>query len=243
MNFSPPLEQGILLRRYKRFLADIRLADNTVITAHCPNTGAMRGCSSPESAAAFSYSANPRRKYPYTLEMVQEQGVWVGVNTARANSIVSEAVLQRRIGQWQDVNHIQTEVRISAETRLDLRLTHTDSSTTMVEIKSCSLAENGVALFPDAVTARGAKHLQELTRLAAAGEKSVIFYLVQRQDASVFRPAEEIDAVYTAHFIEALKSGVQALVYQVQISPAGIEIIRELPVAEEYAAIFRGGTA
>ncbi len=242
MEFSPPLQQGVLVRRYKRFLADIRLADSTVITVHCPNTGAMRGCSSAESPAALSYSANPRRKYPHTLEMVRENGVWVGVNTARANSIVSEAVLQGRIAQWQDVVHIQAEVRISAKTRLDLRLTHADSSTTMVEIKSCSLAENGVALFPDAVTARGAKHLQELTRFAAAGEKSTIFYLVQRQDASVFRPAEEIDAGYAARFAEALKSGVQALVYQVKISPVGIEVQRELPLAEQYASILQEGT-
>ncbi len=242
MEFSPPLAQGTLIRRYKRFLADICLADGTIITAHCPNTGAMRGCSSAGSPVAFSYSANPARKYPHTLEMVREHGVWVGVNTARTNTIVSEAILQGRIARWQDVTHIQAEVRISAGTRLDLRLIHADGTTTMVEIKSCSLAEDGVALFPDAVTVRGAKHLQELANLAAAAEKSAIFYLVQRQDASVFRVAEEIDARYAECFVAALKRGVQVVVCQARISPAGIEVIRELPVAGKYASILQDGT-
>ncbi len=234
MFFSPPFSQGILIRRYKRFLADIRLEDGSVITVHCPNTGAMRGCSTPESPAAFSVAANPKRKYPHTLEMVCENGVWVGVNTIRCNKIVSEAITGGKIAQWQDVEDIQTEVRISPQTRLDLCLTHSDGSTTMVEIKSCSLAENGCALFPDAVTARGTKHLRELTALAAAGEKSAIFYLVQRQDASVFRPAREIDADYAHAFIAAQRTGVQVLVYQADVSPEKIEISRQLPLTAEY---------
>ncbi len=241
MFFSPFLEQGILLKRYKRFLADIRRADGSLLTVHCPNTGAMRRCSSAGSLAAFSLAVNPGRKYPHTLEMVQDNGVWVGVNTSRTNSIVREAIVQGKIRQWQDVDHIQGEVRISSKTRLDFCLTHRDSTTTMVEVKSCSLAENNLALFPDTVTVRGTKHLDELTTLAGSGQKSAIFYLVQRQDAQAFRPAAEIDTRYAQSFIKAVNAGVQALVYQVEISPAGIEVVRELPFAGEYASIVRGG--
>lgn len=230
MNFDPPLITGQLIRRYKRFLADIRFPDGTTITAHCPNTGAMLGCSTPGSPAALSISDNPKRKYRHTLEMVRENGGWVGVNTARTNGIVAEAITKGNISQWQDVEKIEREVKISARTRLDLRLHHQDGSTTMVEIKSCSLARENVAIFPDAVTVRGTKHLHELTDIAAAGEKSAIFYLVQRGDAESFRPAVEIDPDYAAAFSRARKAGVQALIYQVAISPAAIEVIRELPL-------------
>ena len=231
MKFDPPLLNGLLLRRYKRFLADIRLADGSEITVHCPNTGAMRGCSAPGSPAAISEAKNPRRKYHHTLEMVKMNGGWIGVNTALTNKLVMEAVAAGKVSQWQDVEKMKAEVTISKETRLDLQLFHQDGSNTLVEIKNCSLAEEGCAMFPDAVTVRGTKHLRTLQTLAAAGRKAAMLLLVQRMDADRFRPAWEIDPTYAAAFAEAQAAGVTILVYQAEVNPEGIEVVHQLPLA------------
>lgn len=228
MFFNSPLTTAVLLQRYKRFLVDVKLADGSTVTAHCPNTGSMLSCSAPGSLAAISSSDNPNRKYPYTLEMVRDKTTWVGVNTSRTNALVAEAIEEGRIREFQEVTSIKREVKVSAESRLDLLVSHS-GRTTYMEVKNCSLAENGCAMFPDAVTARGTKHLHELIQLAAAGRETCIFFLVQRMDADRFAPAAHIDPLYSRTLQLAAEKGVNILVYQARISLEGIEIKRKLP--------------
>lgn len=229
MIFQPPLIPGILVRRYKRFLADITLQNGETITAHCANTGAMLGCSTPGSPVGLSLSPNPTRKYPHSLEIVQENGIWVGVNTAKTNALVAEAIEAGNINEFADTLRIKREVKVSASSRLDLQL-FLQNSSIYVEIKNCSLAENGVAMFPDAVTTRGTKHLKELMGLAADGMEAAIFFLVQRSDAEVFRPAVHIDPLYAKTLAEAAASGVTVLAYRAEVNMAGIEVSHPLPI-------------
>lgn len=228
MLFSKPLTHGTLIKRYKRFLADVRLESGEIVTAHCPNTGTMLSCSTPESAVCLSWSDNPKRKYPFTLEMVIDNSTWVGVNTAKTNKLVVEAITKGQITEFQDYDTLKTEVKVSSHSRLDLLVTHRDCST-FIEIKNCSLAAEGCAMFPDAVTARGTKHLYELIKLKEQGEKACIFFLVQRMDADRFSPASHIDPVYAKALEEAKNAGVMLLVYQARVSPEGIDVVRSLP--------------
>jgi sugar fermentation stimulation protein A len=232
MEFATPLIHGTLIKRYKRFLADVQLADGQIITAHCPNTGTMLSCSTPGSGVYLSISDNPKRKYPHTLEMVRDNETWVGVNTSLTNKLVVEAITKGRILEFADIDSVKTEVKTSSKSRLDLLITQHDQLT-YVEIKNCSLAIDGCAMFPDAVTARGTKHLNELIRLKKEGFGSCIFFLVQRIDADKFRPATQIDPVYGKTITQAMTAGVQTLVYQAEVSPSGIEVVRPLPYIVE----------
>lgn len=228
MKFDSELIQGRLIKRYKRFLADIELDSGEVITAHCPNTGRMLGCSTPGSPVALSISDNPKRKYPHTLEMVHENSTWVGVNTARTNEIVAEAIRKGSIAEFPIVDSIKKEVKTSEHTRLDLQLI-VEGKPVFIEIKNCSLAENNVAMFPDAVTERGTKHLHELIQLSKSGKETCIFFLVQRMDADCFKPASYIDEVYAKTLRTASEAGVKILAYQAEVNLEAIEVIRQLP--------------
>lgn len=229
MEFEAPLQHGTLIRRYKRFLADIRLDDGTEITAHCPNSGSMRSCSEPGSQVCISRSDNPGRKYPLTLEMVHNGKTWIGVNTSRTNQIVAEAIERGQIQELSKFSALKREVKTSAGSRLDLLL-ETTAGQTYIEVKNCSLAENGVALFPDAVTTRGSKHLRELQRLVKEGHRGIIFFLVQRLDCSSFSPAAAIDPTYSTTLGEVYRSGVEILAYQARVSPESITVVCSLPV-------------
>ncbi len=228
MQFDTPLIHGKLIKRYKRFLADIQLDTGKIITAHCPNTGTMLSCSSPGSDVFLSISNNPKRKYPHTLEMVQDNKTWVGVNTSRTNKLVIEAIKKGQISELIHFDTIKAEVKTSKESRLDL-LIRQQNQDTYVEIKNCSLAINRCAMFPDAVTTRGTKHLNELIKLKEKGFESCIFFLVQRMDADRFTPATHIDKVYAKTIEQAATAGVQILVYQADVSPTGINVVRPLP--------------
>lgn len=229
MKFTTPLIQGHLIKRYKRFLADIELISGEIITAHCPNTGTMLSCSKPGSAVALSVSDNPKRKYPHTLEMVRDNSTWVGVNTARTNGVVAEAILDGRIVEFGRVETLKREVKTSDHTRLDLQVFSPEKET-YVEVKNCSLAENRCAMFPDAVTTRGTKHLMELIRLNSEGKRSCIFFLIQRMDADRFSPASHIDEVYANTLREAEDKGVMVLAYQARVTPEAIEVVGSLPL-------------
>jgi sugar fermentation stimulation protein A len=228
MKFTSLLVQGTLIKRYKRFLADVRLDSGEIITAHCPNTGTMLSCSAPASRVCLSRSENPKRKYPFTLEMVKERSTWVGVNTARTNKIVVESLEKGQIAEFQDIAAVKAEIKTSDHTRLDLQVVHGNNST-FIEVKNCSLAIDGWAMFPDAVTARGTKHLHELIRLSRQGQRTCIFFLVQRTDADRFCPASHIDAVYSDALAQAGAAGVMILAYQAEVTPQKIEVIRSLP--------------
>ena len=228
MLFNNELLSAVLKKRYKRFLADVVLDDGSTMTAYCPNTGSMRSCSTPGSKVLLSKSENEKRKYPYTLEMVRSGDTWVGVNTGLTNQIVVEAINQGKIPELGHVEVVNTEVKVSSNSRLDV-MVEAVGLKTYIEIKNCSLVEGEVAMFPDAVTARGTKHLYELAKLVEQGCGGVIFYLVQRDDAKIFRPAVQIDPVYAAALNEVAKLGVKVLVYQAKVKPSGIEVENSLP--------------
>ncbi|MDD2466343.1 MAG: DNA/RNA nuclease SfsA [Desulfobulbus sp.] len=217
-----------LIKRYKRFLADVMLADGTNLTVHCPNSGSMRGCATPGSPVVISRSDNPKRKYAWSLEMVQEQGVWIGIHTGRTNHLVHEALLTGVINDFGPISQITPEVVVSAKSRLDF-LIESEQGTTYLEVKNCSLAEQGIAYFPDAVTSRGAKHIHELVQLAAAGYGAAVLFCIQRSDAHLCKPAAHIDPVYAETVAWAAGLGVNFLAYQAEVTPQEIAIRRVLP--------------
>lgn len=228
MNFSPPLQAATLLKRYKRFLADVRTDKGHEITVHCPNSGAMLGCATPGSPVLLSTSPNPKRKYPQTLEMIKEGDTWIGINTMRTNAIVAEAILGGDIAELRGIDILTREITTSKSSRLDLLLER-GSEKIYVEIKNCSLVEGGVAMFPDAVTVRGTKHLNELMRLVGLGNQGIIFFCVQRDDGALFKPAAHIDPIYAKTLAKAQQCGVKILVYQASVLPGSITIDKAIP--------------
>ena len=229
MQFNQELQPGTLVRRYKRFLADVQLDNDEIITVHCPNSGSMLGCSVPGSPVLLSRADNPRRKYPQTLEMVQSGTVWVGVNTALTNRLVREALEKGVIIEFGPLDAITQEIKTSDSTRLDFLLQQ-GGNRIFMEVKNCSLAVNRVAMFPDAVTARGTKHLRELAVLRQQGNLAAVLFCVQREDADYFRPAAHIDPLYADTLVTAAAAGVMVLAYQAVVSPRAIRIVRKLPV-------------
>ncbi len=228
MQFETPLQPATLVKRYKRFLADVITEGGQEITVHCPNSGSMRGCSTPGSPVMLSTSPNLKRKYPQTLEMIREGDTWIGVNTMLTNKIVAEAILEGRIKELRNIDTLTREVCTSKSSRLDLLLERGDEKI-YVEIKNCSLVEDGWATFPDAVTARGTKHLNELAELVKKGHRGVIFFCIQRTDAEKFRPAAHIDPLYAQTLAEVDRKGVEILAYQAEITPESIIINTKIP--------------
>ncbi len=228
MHFETPLQPATLIKRYKRFLANVTTEQGLEITVHCPNSGSMRGCSTPGSPVMLSTSPNPKRKYPQTLEMVKEGETWIGVNTMLTNKIVAEAILEGKISEFQKIDTLTREVTTSKSSRLDLLLER-GAEKIYVEIKNCSLVEDGWATFPDAVTARGTKHLKELADLVAKGHRGVIFFCIQRTDAKRFRPAAHIDPLYARTLAEVSKKGVEIMAYQTEIGPESIIVTTPIP--------------
>ena len=233
MLFPQPLIEGVLIRRYQRFLADVRLSDGRHITAHTANTGSMLGCSGPGSRVWLIRALNPARKYPLSWEIVEvAPGVLVGINTALPNRLVQEAVEHGVARELQGYDRIRGEVAYGTErSRIDLLLERaTDNTRCYVEVKNVTAAGQGIALFPDAVSARGAKHLRELMAVVAAGQRGVLCFCVQRGDVHEVRPADAIDPLYGATLRQALAAGVEAIAYRAEISPAGITLRTPLPV-------------
>lgn len=228
MQFTPPLQSATLIKRYKRFLADVRTNDGKKTTVHCPNSGSMRGCSTPGSQVMLSTSPNPGRKYPQTLEMIKESDTWIGINTMLTNTIVAEAILAGHIKELQNIDTLTREVVTSKSSRLDLLLERGNEKI-YVEIKNCSLVEDGWAMFPDAVTTRGTKHLNELAMLVEQGHQGIIFFCIQRTDADQFKPAAHIDPTYATTLANVHKKGVQILAYQAEILPEAITIQKSIP--------------
>lgn len=226
----PPLIPGRLMRRYKRFLADIELEDGRVVTAHCPNSGSMRGCDDPGNPVCLSYSPNPHRKLPYTWELVQVDGFWVGLNTLLPNRLAEEAILDGTITELQGYDRLRREVPYGSErSRIDILL-EGEQGRCFVEVKNVTLVENGLALFPDAVTERGQKHLRELIEVVRNGERGVILFTVQRGDGVAVAPADAIDPVYGRLLREAVTIGVEALAYRARVEPEAIRLTERLPI-------------
>jgi len=235
MKFTSALEEGVLVQRYKRFLADVRLADGSIITLHCPNTGAMTNCADPGSRVWFSTSNNASRKYPCTWEIVETvTGHRIGINTGRANGMVREALEKGLIRSLDPYGTIQAEVRYGVEnSRIDFRLS--DSAVgepdCYVEVKSVTLLlENGCGAFPDAVTARGIRHLRELIEMRRQGHRAMLLFCVQHSGIRHVQPADHIHPQYGALLRTAAAEGVEILAMGVQFEDDGIALHQQMPV-------------
>ena len=226
----PPLVPGTLIKRYKRFLADVKLKDGTIVTAHCPNTGRMTGCSEPGRRVYLSTHDNPKRKLKYTCELIKMPTSLVGVNTLVPNRLVFESVKAGVVPELTGYEAVEREVKINDHTRLDLLLTNHNGQRCYGEIKNCTLVNDGVAAFPDAVTARGLKHITELEARVDSGHRSFMFYFIQRMDANVFKPADHIDPEYGKGLRRAVRRGVEILAYDVSIDLKGIRLNQRIPI-------------
>ena len=235
--FDPPLVRGRLVRRYKRFLADVVLETGEEVTAACPNTGSMLGLAEPGTVVWLSISDSPLRKLRHTWELLEVENcgasALVGINTARPNRIVEAAIGSGRVPELAGYDRIRREVRYGKRSRVDLLLEAAGRLPCYVEIKNVHLSRRpGLAEFPDCVTARGARHLAELAAMAAAGARAVMFYLVQRDDAQSFALAHDIDPSYAAAHVAARAQGVEAIAYCCRLTPETISLDRQLPIID-----------
>lgn len=238
MKFAAPLVEGRLLRRYKRFLADVELASGGVITASCPNTGSMMGCCEPGSRVWLSESDSPTRKYRHSWELVEVSAgnagepVMVGINTGLPNRLVAEAIESGVIAELSGYATLRREVPFGEErSRVDLLLESPGREDCYVEVKNVTAAvAGGVAVFPDAVSERGAKHLRELMRLKSQGLRPVQVYCVQRSDVVEVRPADNIDPAYGRMLREAIAAGVEVIAYRAIVTAGGVALERRIDV-------------
>lgn len=240
MTRYPNLVPGVLLRRYKRFLADVRLESGEEVVAHCPNTGSMKAVNVPGCRVWLSPSDNPKRKLAWTwewIELPQPTGALAlaSVNTGRANRIVEDAILAGDIAPLTGYQTLKREVSVS-DARLDFRLDDPDKGTVYIEVKQVTLKEaDGHGYFPDAVSARGTKHLHTLTALAQRGKRAVLLFCVAHEGINDVAPAAHIDAVYAAALAEAVTAGVEVLAYGILLerqaeTPVAVRLARALPV-------------
>ncbi len=228
MRWPSPLIEGRLVRRYKRFMADIELADGTVVTAHCANTGSMKGCR-PEGAKVLISPANdPKRKLKYTWELVDIDGTWVGINTSKPNGIVEEAIRAGIITELHPFDSLRREVKYGVNSRIDILLENVGVKT-YVEVKNATLAEDGLARFPDSVSVRASKHMRELANMVEQGHRAAVVFLVHRDDCSAFAPADDIDPDYGNALRAAARSGVLVLPYLARCSAQGVDVLKRLP--------------
>jgi len=224
MTFNRPLIPGKLIKRYKRFLADIELESGEFITAHCPNSGSMKTCAIPGWKVMLSESDNPKRKYRYTWEMVHNEKCWIGINTIVPNIIVEEAIKNNIIPELSGYDEIKREVKYGENSRIDIYLKN-DQEICYVEVKNVTLVEDdGNYYFPDSVTSRGLKHLHELMEMKKQLHRAVMLFVIQRSDGKNFKPASHIDPKYAEGLKLAYENGVEILVKQADVSPKEIII-------------------
>ena len=234
MLFDTELIEGTLIKRYKRFLADVKLPNGDVVTAHCPNSGSMKGYKEEGLGVWLSKSNNPKRKLAYTWEMVEDSsGEKIFVHAAKANTLVKEAIEEGKIKALQGYEKIRTEVKYGNQnSRIDLLLEN-DNEKCYVEVKSVTMKEGDTLMFPDSVTTRGQKHLQELMEVKAKGDRALLFFAVLREGGKGFLPAYEIDPVYAQLLQESRDKGVEVLIYQVRFKGLEISLEKEIDFISE----------
>ncbi len=226
----PTLTAGTLIRRYKRFLADVALADGTVVTAHCPNPGRMLGLNAP-GLRVWLRAAPPGRSLAYGLELVEADGTLVGINTAMPNRLVREALADGRLATFTGYSGVRSEVRYGSEnSRIDLLLEDARRGRCWVEVNNVHWRVGEDARFPDAVTTRGAKHLRELRAQVAIGDRGALVYVVQRDDCAALKLARDIDPHYAEACVVAAAAGVEIVAYACRVALDGIELSRPLPI-------------
>ncbi|MCP5382202.1 MAG: DNA/RNA nuclease SfsA [Kordiimonadaceae bacterium] len=235
MNYEHDLLSGTLIKRYKRFLADVKLESGEIVTAHCANSGSMMGLKEEGFPVWLSPATNPKAKLSYKWELVQAGDALVGINTSLPNRIVEEAILCGKIAELQGYQNLRREMKYGQNSRIDIFLSDHigDKPDCYVEIKSVTLSrESGIGEFPDAVTARGAKHLAELGDMTDQGYRSVMLYLAQRGDIEKFRIASDIDPAYADALKTAKKKGVEAYCYICDVTPKAIIVGETVPILE-----------
>jgi sugar fermentation stimulation protein A len=232
MKLEAPIERAQLIKRYKRFLADVTLADGRELTVHCPNPGAMTGLAVPGMMVGLLPAPNPKAKLPLRWELCHADGSWVGVNTNRPNKLAEEAVLAGAIPELAGYDSLRREVKYGENSRIDLFLETPDRPDCYVEIKNVHLMRKpGLAEFPDSVTARGAKHLGELANMVADGHRAVMLFIVQRTDCSTMSLAHDIDPNYAKAMAEARAAGVEVYCYKCAIDEETIGVTEPLTFA------------
>ncbi|MEJ2619482.1 MAG: DNA/RNA nuclease SfsA [Candidatus Thiodiazotropha sp.] len=230
----PPLKDGHIVKRYKRFLADVELLGGELVTAHCPNTGSMSGCWEPGAPVQISHSDNPRRKLPWTLERVDMGQGWIGVHTGRTNPLIEEALREAKIAQFSDYPVIRREVSHQSQgvrSRFDFMLPGEGKQDVWIEVKNVTLWEENGLCFPDAVTMRGRKHLQQLAQLCEAGQRGVMIYALNRPEGDHFRPADHIDPEYGEVLRQVVEaSGVELMALRIGHSHDAMEVTGAVPI-------------
>lgn len=237
MQFDPPLIEAIFLKRYKRFFTDVKLADGSTLTVHCPNSGSMKNCQPVGGRAWISDSGNPKRKLRHTLELIEVDGAGICVNTQRPNRLVEEAIVDGTIAELQGYDGIRREVRYGERSRIDLLLERggaaegDEAERCYVEVKNVTMGVgDGVTRFPDAVTTRGTKHLRELMAMVEEGHRAVLMFCAGRSDTRRVEPADDIDHTYGATLREAARAGVELLAYRCVVSPSEVRLVERVPV-------------
>lgn len=230
MKFSTPLQPATLIKRYKRFLADVTTPEGELLTLHCANTGAMTGCAEPGDTVWYSTSSNPKRKYAHSWELTQTQsGDFICINTLQANALVKEALENQRINELVAYKALRSEVRYGAEnSRIDFLLQQPGLPDCYIEVKSVTLLQQSCGYFPDAVTLRGQKHLRELQSVAEQGNRAILFFAVMHSGINHVAAAQHIDPTYAKLFEQVQKLGVEVVCYKAGISPT--EIVLQEPV-------------
>jgi len=228
MQFSKPLIHGKLIKRYKRFLADVELDSGEIVVAHCTNSGSMKTCIENGADVYLTHVDDPKRKTKYTWEMIYINGDWVGINTGIPNLLVSEAIRDQEIEGLDFYSEVRRELKFE-DSRFDV-FAKNDQGSCFIEVKNVSMKVGDHARFPDSVTTRGKKHLETLMRVKAQGMRAVMFYVIQRSDVSIFGPAWDIDPNYADALKKAVDSGVEVFAYQAKVTPKGIDLLKQLPV-------------
>ncbi len=234
MKFHAPLIRGVLVRRYKRFMADVSLEDGDTVTAHCANSGSMKSVNEPGAEVWVSPAENPGRKLKFTWEMIRVGETLVGVNTSRPNAIVAEAIEAGQVTELAGYESMKREVKYGRNSRIDVLLDDPEKGKAFIEVKNVTMRRNpdgGPVEFPDGVTSRGAKHLVELAGMAAEGHRAIMFYLVQREDGPAMTIAEDIDPKYAAGLKEAMSKGVEVLCYRCRLTPDEISLGAPVPLS------------
>jgi sugar fermentation stimulation protein A len=230
MDFYTPLIRATLLRRYKRFLADVKLEDGQEVTAHVANPGSMLGMKDEGMTVWLEPNDDPKRKLKYSWKLAEIDGALIVVDTGMANKIVAEALNAGQIGSLAEYSKVRAEVKYGENSRIDFLLQGADLPDCYVEVKSVTLSRKaGLAEFPDSVTDRGAKHLRELSAMVVEGHRAIMLYLVQRYDCTGFALAADIDVIYTGEMAKALKTGVEVICLVTKPTPSGVSLVEELP--------------
>ena len=229
MIFDPPLISGKLVKRYKRFLADVILDNGETVVAHCANSGSMMGLKDEGSLVWLSPNQNPKAKLDWRWELASQDGALVGINTSRPNAIVADAIINGEIPELKSYANLRREVKYGHNSRIDILLEGDTKPNCYVEVKSVTLRrpdgpDPKAVEFPDSVTTRGAKHLKELSDMVSTGHRAVMFYLIQRQDCDHFRLASDIDSGYKAAFDKARTAGVEVICYSCTVTPEEITL-------------------